>query len=383
MTSQINTVFVILISCCIAHSAPVVRPSGEFEILKQRFQDISAELNQRQKGIIQHNWSESPEDDRKLLREADEAIRELHKKFPDSESWHSPNGMKPWQINQLRTRAQTALNQFIYLHSLVESKARLINQRDLQDRIASLQKYLKKSPGDAASITRGIKNLILLCSLLLFGSGGLAYWRLQKLAARRGTGHLQEWLSEKLNDQRYVLEQIRGDIGELSGPKDRERRHEDKAQRAPESPVAIPKSPQKTPLESLVGAYNAVVERISTSREFKQRYHTTTIGVLNSEARAHDYRIKPEFGTASNGEFLAIEQVKNEGGAYAVVPKLSSGFSEEKYKRGTLGYIFNCDDFDKGRKGSTIKLKKPAYFESDMLKESWRLVNKGDIGIAG
>jgi hypothetical protein len=140
---------------------------------------------------------------------------------------------------------------------------------------------------------------------------------------------------------------------------------------------------KKASIEDLVESYNEVVLNGAKSEDFAKQHELTRIGVINADERAGNDNIKPIFGASPNGEFYAIAIEQDHRTTYVVMPEFGLIFSEARYRRGGLGYVFHCSDDEIEREGggNMILVKRPAVFEPDEQKEIWRLLEKGEISL--
>ena len=124
--------------------------------------------------------------------------------------------------------------------------------------------------------------------------------------------------------------------------------------------------------------YNAGIKDRQEWTNFLERYNQNyKIDVVNAEERYLNPQkeIAPIFKASSAGCFLAL-YIEAEM-LYAVVPVYDLVVGHSTYFPGAFGEVFNCSQFDDRSNYRISELIKPAIFEPDDSKETWKLKEKG------
>ena len=141
------------------------------------------------------------------------------------------------------------------------------------------------------------------------------------------------------------------------------------------------------PMESMPPAvrefrdlYNVGVEDSSLREELRQNYEKHyRIGVANASERRLNLEQPPILNTDTSGNFLAF-YIETED-LHAVVPLYGLVIQESIHGPGAFGEVFECPDFDAGRRYREIKVMRPAIFEPDVNREQWTIKERGKLDL--
>jgi hypothetical protein len=358
-----------------SEKSAVGSPASYDEIM-QSLDQISIDLRKYQEDI------ESNEDVG-ALTDIEKKVTKLYKEFPNMDEWFRANKkLDPLQVSSVRDKAYALKVEFFNVRVMLASKLGAIQQKMLAEQLQRRDQNFEKkfaamqSSGDG-SIYWYIGILFVMAML-----GGLGYWGYFNLLKKIGDSDARRELAKQHEDffqlslRAFSYEMCKL-LDALPHGKTGKDRDETVVITEPQQRVA-----RKSPMDSLVTLYNRIVYENEIIGDFWQNYEVTTIGVTNSEEMVGNDKIPPQFGKASNGEFYAVKITdEDHRKKYAVVPKFGLIFSEAKFLRGGLKFVFDCSDFQAGRKSGTIVVIKPAFFEPEGQGESWRRVDKGEIGL--
>lgn|GEM_PF-6706787 len=363
----------------VGHSekSAVGSPASYDEIM-QSLDQISLELRKHQEDI-------ESKKDVGALADIEKNVTKLYKDLPNVDEWFRANKkLDPLQVASVRDKAFTLKIEFFNVRAILASKLGAIQQKmlaeQLQGRVQTIEKKLvaMQNSGDG-SIYWYIGILFVMVML-----GGLGYWGYFNLLKKIGDLDARRELTKQHED--FFQLSLKAFSYEMCKLREALPRTPAKTAKDRDETVVLTEPQQRTerksPIDSLVTLYNRIVYENEIIGDFWQNYEVTTIGVTNSEERVGNDKIPPQFGKASNGELYAVKITDDDHRKkYAVVPKFGLIFSEAKFLRGGLQFVFDCSDFQAGRKNGAIVIKKPAFFEPDGQGESWRLVNRGEIGL--
>lgn len=126
--------------------------------------------------------------------------------------------------------------------------------------------------------------------------------------------------------------------------------------------------------------YNVGVADRSRREDLRRNYEKHyRIGVANASERLLNSEQLPSFNTDTSGDFLAF-YIEAED-LHAVVPLYGLVIQESIYGPGGFGEVFDCPDFDAGRRYRDIKVLHPAILEPDVNREQWTLKKKGKLDL--
>ena len=133
-------------------------------------------------------------------------------------------------------------------------------------------------------------------------------------------------------------------------------------------------------IADLCARYNAGIQDQNKRNDFLQRYHNSyKIYVENATARRVKQQIDPVFKTHhAAGDFLGcyVEEEK----LYVVVPAYQLRIVHEILHYGAFVDVFECHEHefdDPDGCYEAVRIIRPAIFEPDDAKETWRLQSKG------
>ena len=199
--------------------------------------------------------------------------------------------------------------------------------------------------------------------------------RIQKFAK---TSDMEKLASENQNSAREILNLLKPIVdkttNEASSPS------QEKLE-ASEQIAGDTSDLKLTPaIADLCDRYNAGIQDKNKRNDFLQRYHNSyKIYVENATDRRVKQQIDPVFKThPDDGKFLGcyVEEEKS----YAVVPAYRLGIVHAILHYGAFVDVFECPGLEFDDPDScyeVVKIIKPAIFEPNDAKETWKLESKG------
>ena len=122
--------------------------------------------------------------------------------------------------------------------------------------------------------------------------------------------------------------------------------------------------------------YNDGMTDLGRRQEFADTYHPIRVGTSNARERVRNPRLDPEFVTASDGDFYAVDFRELGDGRHLVVPRHDLVFRESIYGPGAMGFVFECRNYDPQARSAEFVLVRPAVFAPGDDK-CWTLRQKG------
>jgi len=199
--------------------------------------------------------------------------------------------------------------------------------------------------------------------------------RIQKLAK---TSDMEKLASENQNSIQEILKLLKPTVDEatIEGSSPSQEKSESSEQIA-EDISDLELTPA---IADLCDRYNAGIQDKNKRNDFLQRYHNSyKIHVENTTDRRVKQQTDPVFKThhaAGNFWGCYIEEEK----LYAVVPAYQLRIVHAIFHYGAFVDVFECDGLefdDPDGCYEVVRIIKPAIFEPDDAKETWRLQSKG------
>lgn len=125
-------------------------------------------------------------------------------------------------------------------------------------------------------------------------------------------------------------------------------------------------------IQQLVESYNYDME--NGSDNFMRRYNPLRLGVANMLERRKQPALDPIFQPMNDGHIYAvlISDLK-----YAILPASGIAIQDNYYREGALEKIFDLPGYDPRCVYKLFRLKSPAYFKSDSLRNNFTIQDKG------
>ena len=358
-------------------TAPAPAQPDNLKIALEWLASIAKQIDEYQDKIVALRWNNPPEQNQKEIDDIENLLEEEYRRLLNSSERKAnvPADFKDvLQRSRFNTEEQYVISRLAFTRLiLLDAKTKLAFSEKYVDITGRLQKM-------EADIAKLKNNLILWFALIVFAVVALGFgvWlngrslklrisEIRQTITQQPEGFYQRSTKAFSHERAKLVDEI------------------DKRLRKPDDKKSLPPSPPPLPepraIEQFVTVYNTAVRDDSRYGDFWDYYGNalTTIGITNSEQRIDDEKILPIFGEASNGELWVVEIKENQGTTYAVVPKIGSLYSERKFRRASLGYVFYCNE--RGEEGQKITVKKAAIFETDAQRSMWHLKNKGEISL--
>jgi len=350
------------------------------------FKDTLLKLEDYHYILEMRDWYVSIKQDQAFLDSIEQCLQNSLESFITPEVISSLQKQNSSERNKALNDMQTIINQSNNLRYQLWTKTKEIQKQQIEAELQELGKNIKNDFTEImhAYSKKEILHYLLLISLILVfmvALSGLGTWAC--FHRKKGVLLCHRFIFKNFWRQYQLFWKLNSTVGNESTKTIRiiNERLPVK-ERKIELDQQLKQEYKLLPTQELAVLYNKIVSEKTNVGDFWQRYDKiTTIGIINAEQRVSDETVKPIFGAAKNGDFYAVEIEEDGQVKFAVVPKFGLIFSEAKYKRGSLGFVFKCQDFEDGKRGNVILIKKPAFFQPDAEKKKWELIHIGEISI--
>jgi hypothetical protein len=132
-------------------------------------------------------------------------------------------------------------------------------------------------------------------------------------------------------------------------------------------------------LSSCIWLYNEAIGNSDRQGEFHRKYRPIRADLKNDQERRSNSKLEPVFKISDSGKYYVVE-IRDSGSTnLAVFPMFDLTISDNNYKVGAWGEVFQCTGYERGHFFRVNQVKSPAYFSRD--KDTWRLMAKGELDL--
>jgi len=144
--------------------------------------------------------------------------------------------------------------------------------------------------------------------------------------------------------------------------------------------------PAQTPsaefdIRQMCRLYNEGRKSDASRQEFSHLYNPVRLRCINDAERVKNPDAEPEFRSAPNGIYLAVEAKQLGVSCFAVIPWYGTLVDHHNYGPGALGYVYDCRNYEPRRESVDFTLVQPAYFVRGGT--TWQLQSKGVLEVSG